>query len=106
MDQRELPSSEDVSNLCHIIPLRNEMLNRALQKRREYFESLSPSDLKKALDFQEKIDDVLKSSQNTHNRMVLLQQMMKDSVAELKQASLSMTETLSSFQSIRTKKKL
>lgn len=57
-------------------------LEKALKARQEFLNSLSGEKRKKALEFQKEIYEKLKHAGSQHNRLVLINQMMMDKVAE------------------------
>ncbi len=60
----------------------NAALEKALKARQKIFDSLSGEKRQKALELQREIYRTLKHAGSQHNRLVLINQMMMDKVAE------------------------
>lgn len=75
--------SEDKDSEDNLSQLHSPALQEALQKRQEYLNSLSPEEAEKAVALQEWIDAEMKKAGNLHNRLVVLQSLLIDSLKEL-----------------------
>lgn len=78
MASEKQESEENELPLLHSLALQN-----ALQKRQDYLNSLPSEEAEKALALQEWIDSEMKKAGNLHNRLVVLQSLLIDSLKEL-----------------------
>lgn len=78
----------------NFIELHSPALNKALQRRKEYFQSLMDSKKEEAYKFQEFIDTELKKAGNQNNRMSIIGQLMKEQLKELHKQSSLLSDSL------------
>ncbi|WP_186646137.1 hypothetical protein [Fluviispira vulneris] len=74
--------------------LHSDELQKALQKRNDYFDSLSPEKKEIALKFQEFIDCELKKAGNQNNRVTILHTLLMNYMNELGFESKSLAKIL------------
>jgi hypothetical protein len=79
------------------IELHSPALLKALQKRKEYFQSLPDEKKEEALKFQEFIDLELKKAGNQNNRVSVIQGLMKEHLRELHKQSSLLSNTMTDF---------
>jgi len=63
--------------------LYSDDLEKALKVREDFLRGLTPERRRDALEFFRSIERKLKTVGNTHNRMIILQEMMKESCSTL-----------------------
>jgi hypothetical protein len=80
--------------------LHSDGLKKALLDRDEYFASLPPQSLERALEFQDQIDAVLAGAGAKGNRMLLLQTLMQSKLLELKENLDKLNESIKRLSDI------
>jgi hypothetical protein len=79
------------------VQLHSLALLKALQKRKEYFQSLTEKEKENALKFQEFIDSELKKAGNQNNRLSVIQGLMKEHLKELHKESSLLSKSMINF---------